>query len=157
MGIYSMNRISICFSRANFAKLTTSSSLVPLMQTVFNLILWNPAFMPASMPSRVCSNPSLLQRSLNRSGSKVSRLIVMRFKPACFKATAWLFSNIPLVVRLRSLISFICDRNPTKVERSLRRRGSPPVSLTLLTPRVTAIFTKAVISSKERSSLLSRN
>ena len=58
-----------------------------------------------AIPSRIFSTfPRLPLIFLNKFTSSVSRLIVIRFKPAFFKAFAWDDNKDPFVVKARSVI-----------------------------------------------------
>ncbi len=61
---------------------TTSGSVIPRMLTALILIGSKPACLAAWIPSRTLSRPSRRASWRNRSGFSVSRLMLMRRKPA---------------------------------------------------------------------------
>ncbi len=77
--------------------------------------------------------------------------MLIRSRPASRSARATGASRMPLVVSPMSLIPGIAASFSTKVGRSRRTSGSPPVSRTLSIPRVRAIRTNRSISSKLKS------
>ncbi|MNP21025.1 hypothetical protein D3C76_1136290 [compost metagenome] len=70
-----------------------------------------------------------------------------RDRPASFSCAALAGSIKPFVVSEISSIPGIADIIATSFSRSLRTRGSPPVSRTLRNPRGASDLTTAVISS----------
>ena len=62
-----------------------------------------------------------------------------------------------MVVSVRSAIEGLARSMETRVSRSARTSGSPPVRRTLLTPRLVKTPARRVISSKVRISARGRN
>ena len=94
----------------------------------------NPVVRAASIPSSTLeTSPFSPLISLKTASSKLSRLMVIRFKPAALSSSARSASKVPLVVRARS-----SPRNSfsalTISTISRRRRGSPPVTRSFVTP-----------------------
>ena len=150
--MYSMKRTS-AFKRRPYSSIgSSSSSLTPRITTVSILTLSNPAAAAASRPRRTSAWRSKRVRALKRSGCKVSRLTVMRGRPAARSAEAWSASRMPLVVRARSRSAALPASIATRSGRSVRSRGSPPVIRTLSVPSAAKTSTRRSISSKVRMS-----
>src|ERR1017187_3597196 len=60
--------------------------------------------------------------------------------------------GLPVLIRMLSAMPGIAESIRIKTGRPLRTRGSPPVTLTFVTPSATATRTKRSISSKVRIS-----
>ena len=84
--MYSMKRTSPRWSEANSKRSTSSSSLNPRITTVSSFSGRSPAAFAAVIPSRTASSPSRRVSERNRSGRKVSRLTVIRCRPASLSA-----------------------------------------------------------------------
>ena len=134
--MYSMNRTSAPIVRPNSIRSTSSSSLTPRITTVSILSASKPAARRGvdagedrAHARRTGSGPG------SGRGCSVSRLTVMRCRPAARSAAACGASSTPLVVSARSRMAgraASCRRAPV---RSRRRSGSPPVRRTRSTPR----------------------
>ncbi|MNC47907.1 hypothetical protein D3C75_969940 [compost metagenome] len=124
-----------------------SSSLMPFMSTTLSLIGERPAASAASIPfSTLATSPPRVIMA-KRSWRRESRLMFTRDKPACLSRAALAGSIRPLVVSDISSMPGIAAIMATSFSKSLRTRGSPPVSRILLNPRGASASTTAVISS----------
>lgn len=126
---------------------TTSPSVTPLMATALTFTGSNPTLLAARMPSITCSNPVRRVSSRNFAGSIVSRLTLIRRRPASQSACAIGASKIPLVVKPTSRMPSTAAILSTSRGKSRRTRGSPPVSRTLSIPHDAATLTNRSISS----------
>ena len=156
-GISSINEISIASSIANFTNESASSSLMPRMSTVFNLMLSKPASLAACMPRKTLSNSPVRVIFLKRSAFKLSTLMLIRFTPAFFKSCACFSSWLPLVVSTNSCRPSSFPTCSKSHKAFLRTSGSPPVMRTLLTPRLTKMLISRAHSSRLRTSLRGKN
>ena len=102
-GMNSINRTSMFFSRPNVARAIISSSFTPRCTTAFTFTGAMPTAIAASMPSSTEASSSRLVICLNFSRFSVSRLTLMRRKPARFKSAATNASVAPLVVTATSM------------------------------------------------------
>ena len=100
--MYSMNRTSASCVRANSIRSTSSSSFTRRMTTVLIFSRSNPAARAAAMPARTSACRSVRAMSRIRSGRSVSRLTVMRPRPARRNSLACFASSRPFVVMARS-------------------------------------------------------
>src|SRR5260370_10333 len=148
--MYSMKRTSASCVRANSIRSPSSSSLNPRITTAFSLIFPNPAWRAATIPATTSAWRALFANASIRSGRKVSRLTVTRCRPAARRAAAWVASSSPLVVIARSVIRASRAISATRVGRSWRSNGSPPVSRTFVTPSPANTGTSRAISSNVR-------
>src|SRR6058998_3794661 len=148
--MYSMNRTSASWARANSIRSVSSSSLNPRITTALSLSLAKPACRAAARPPSTSACRALLANASMRSGRNVSRLTVTRCRPAVRNSAACFPSSKPLVVMARSRIRGLRAIIATSVERSWRSSGSPPVSRTLCTPRLANTPVSRSISSKVR-------
>src|SRR5260370_34522519 len=148
--MYSMKRTSASCVRANSIRSPSSSSLTPRITTAFSLIFPSPAWRAATIPAITSAWRALFANARIRSGRKVSRLTVTRCRPAARRAAAWVASSSPLVVIARSVIRASRAISATRVGRSWRSNGSPPVSRTFVTPSPANTGTSRAISSNVR-------
>ena len=80
--MYSMNRSSSPCSREKRASGTTSSSVTPRIATALTFTGSKPASLAARIPSITCSKPVRRVSRSNLAGSIVSRLMLIRSRPA---------------------------------------------------------------------------
>ena len=134
------------------------SSFTPRCTTALILIGVSPAFSAASMPSstRATSPRSPLMREKTAS-SRLSRLTVIRRRPASASACARCASSMPFVVSAMSRMPSIFASESTSAGRSVRSSGSPPVMRSFSTPSRTKMRASRSISSKLRISAFGRN
>ena len=142
----SMNRTSMFFSRPNVARAIISSSFTPRCTTAFTFTGAMPTAIAASMPSSTEASSSRLVICLNFSRFNVSRLTLMRRKPARFKSAATNASVAPLVVTATSIGwpangesavagTVSTARAEISFVRWARTVGSPPVRRMPSTPK----------------------
>jgi hypothetical protein len=110
------------------------------------LVSTNPAGATDAMPLSTDGWVARCDSDLDRSACNVSRLTVIRFRPAFFSSSTCPASSTPFVVIARSR-SGLADSIETSSGTSLRRSGSPPVRRTLSTPRSEKTSTSVDISS----------
>ena len=146
-GINSINLTWYGYLRVILAKSSISSSLSPLIGTMFIFIGKSPAFSAASIPIRTELISPPLVISLYLSGLKESRLIFTLSRPASASSSAYCSRNTPFVVRLRSRMPSMFFINRIRRETFFLIRGSPPVIRIFLTPILTATFKTLTISS----------
>ncbi len=151
----SMNRSQNPFCRANSTRGRMSSSLTPRWITELILIGSKPRNRAVSSPSRTPARSSRRVRARNFAGLRVSRLALIRPRPARSSPAACSFRCEALVVRERSLSPPRPARAETRVSSPCRNRGSPPVSRISSTPDCKNSPARRVISSKVRISLRS--
>ena len=135
IGMVSIRQRS-CPSAPHQASMSPSSfSFSPRSATAL-IFTCSPAAFAAAIPSRTPS--SLPQRviRLNRAGSSVSMLTLMRRTPASASPRACLASCVPFVVSVSSSSPspIRAPSRRTSVITSRRTSGSPPVSRSLRTP-----------------------
>ena len=107
----------------------------------------NPAAKAASRPASVSSRrPPRVMRA-KRSGSRLSRLMLTRLRPAAASSSANFGSRTPLVVSEMSWMPLVRLSMPTKSAQPSRTSGSPPVMRTLVMPTSAATRAKAASSS----------
>ena len=146
--MYSMNRKIVSGLRNRSAISRISWSLTSRRMTALIFTGTSPASMAASIPSRTrWRSPRPPEVRVKVSGSRVGRLTVTRSTPASASSSARRGRSIPFVVRARSRIPGISRSISTKRVRSLRIRGSPPVSRIFSTPRETNTRARRVTSS----------
>ena len=146
--MYSMNLNETPRSRHARASGTIWSSFTPFRITAFTLTK-RPMFFAASMPSRIKPgvNCFVSDMAWNVASFMASRLTVTLSKPASWSALACALSKAPLVVRAMSSSGPLSRSMEISSGRSLRNRGSPPVSLTLRSPQESSEDTTKQISS----------
>ncbi|MBP2678232.1 MAG: hypothetical protein H6Q82_1297 [Deltaproteobacteria bacterium] len=147
MGIRSMNRTLIGISRAIVKKSSTSPRSRPCRSTTLIFTGESPARRAAAIPSRTFGRVSRRVISAYRSRRIVSRLMLMRERPASRNAAAISGSAVPLVVIPRSRTPGIPATRRTNGTIPRRTSGSPPVIRTFRTPRETATRTVRISSS----------
>ena len=152
--MYSMNRTSASCARANSMRSTSSSSFTPRMTTVLILSRSKPVARAATMPARTSACRSVRAISRIRSGRRVSRLTVMRPRPALRNSTACFASKRPFVVIARSRTPGTAASIRVSAGKSCRSNGSPPVRRTLSAPSEVKTPTSRVISSNVRMDCL---
>ena len=136
-----------------------SSSFTPLSATALILTL-SPAACAASMPAKTLSSSPQRVMARNLSGSSVSSETLMRRTPWPASSPAYFGSCEPLVVSVSSSSAPV-ERwrasEATSVMIPRRTSGSPPVSLSFLTPRAMKALHSRSSSSSERRSAFGRN
>ena len=147
-----MNRRLRSSASAHFTKLVTSPSFTPRSKTALIFTGNNPASFAASIPSKTSGRRSLYVIFLNTSRSNVSKLILIRRKPASNNGFASLASASPLVVMDKIGGFFIADIRETISTMSGRRSGSPPVRRISSMPCETPTSMMEINSSVVRSS-----
>ena len=116
--MYSMKRTITPVPRKRSTRSSTVWSLTPRCTTALILMGSRPARRACSMPASTSSTPPkppLMRRKT--SGSRLSRLTVMRFRPAAFSSKAYLASRTPLVVRATSSTPAMAVRSPMRSAR----------------------------------------
>src|SRR6185295_7308741 len=155
--MYSMKRTTTPVPRKWASKSISVWSLTPRCTTVLILMGARPARRACSMPSSTSLTPPKPPLIFAKtSGSSVSRLTVIRCRPAALSSLAYLASSMPLVVSAMSSMPGSCVRSPIRSARLGRSSGSPPVMRIFLTPARTNTRARRRISSKSRRSLLFR-
>ena len=156
--MYSMKRTMCPLPRKCSTRSSTPSSLTPRMTTALILSDAKPARSAAAMAaSTVSTSPRPPDIARNVFASSVSRLSVMRERPAVRSASTFSASRLPFVVIARSDAPGIAASWRTSSGRSRRSSGSPPVRRSLRTPRPTKMRDRRSISSKRNRSALLRN
>ena len=133
-----MKRNEYSFSIAHANNAGASSSFILWSKTVLTFMGNSPAALAACNPSMTSSKRSLYVSFLKRSRLKVSKLILIRFKPAFANGIANSFSFNPLVVRVKRGALARPAMRSTISTISGRSNGSPPVKRTSLIPCSTA-------------------
>ena len=152
IGIVSINVRSISFSPHQFTSVSNSLSLIPFNATVL-ILTFSPADLAASMPDSTLSNFPQRVISLNFVSTRVSKETLILLTPLEYSLSANFSNWLPLVVRVSS--SSAPDRRwrprfSIRFIMSRRTRGSPPLTLSFLTPR--PINTVHNLSSSSRLS-----
>ena len=133
---------------------TSSSSLTPRMTTV-SILTTSKCAAASARPARTASSASKRVSSRKRSGRSVSRLTVMRCRPAARSASARSGSSTPLVREREIPDGRLGGQQPHEGSaRSVRSSGSPPVMRTRSTPALAKTSTRKPISSNVRMSFL---
>ncbi len=105
------------------------------------------------MPSRTWERSPPRVRREKVSGTRVSRLTLMRVRPAAARRAATGASLTAFVVSARSVTPGMRPRASTSSGKFRRAVGSPPVRRMWVTPRPAKTPTSRSISSKVRTSL----
>ena len=151
-GICSIKRRLRSSANAHCNKLVTSPSFIPRNKTVLILTGIKPASFAACIPANTSGRRSLYVIFLNTSRSSVSKLILIRRKPASNNGFASLASAIPLVVMDKIGGFSIAEIRETISTISGRKRGSPPVRRISSMPCETPTLIIEINSSVVRSS-----
>ena len=156
-GMNSMNRISMLLSRPYATRSRISSSFAPRSTTTFTFIGVNPTNCASAMPANTFTNSSRRVMAKKRSAFRLSRLTLIRSRPASRSSRAMLRSVAPFVVSAMSGFSPLESRSAASLVMSrgkcARTVGSPPVSLRLFTSNFsTQMRATRSISSKVNTS-----
>ena len=148
-GICSMKRRFQPLAIACRSNGIASSSLTPRISTALTFTGSSSAAFAASIPAMTSSKRSRKVNFLNRSRSRVSRLMFTRLSPAALRPGAISARRMPFVVKEIAGLSGSALMRLTISTMSGRSSGSPPVRRMPVMPFSVATSTTSMSSSTE--------